>query len=46
MTYHGMQLEGAVRLVPVQEHRDRDYGDVRQRQGHNDMRPPRQIEYA
>ena len=41
-----MQIERTVRLMPVQEHRHRDNGDVGQHQGDDHVPPPPQIEDA
>jgi hypothetical protein len=41
-----MQIKGAVRLVPVQEHRDADNGDVGEPQRNQGDTPPREIKNA
>jgi hypothetical protein len=41
-----MQVERAMRLMAVQEHRDRNDGDMRQHQGHEHEAPPRKVKYA
>src|SRR4030095_13718281 len=45
MTRGRMQVERVVRLMAVEEHRDRDDGNVRQHQAHNHVAPPRKVKY-
>src|SRR5207244_2752241 len=47
MAHDRMQLEHAMRLMPVQEHGDRDNGDVSQDECRDGVTPPRKVvEYA
>jgi hypothetical protein len=46
MTHGRMQVERMVRLIAMEEHRDRDDGDVGQKEARGDVAPPGEIKYT